>query len=143
MPSPFNQILFKAEDAVAIRIATASLGGAVIHKGGGNSELALPFISVVATRAEIRQPIPRGNVAVSVQVDIHTSIDDDSRADRVALIGAVADVLTTDSLATDLSSDVADFRCLGAILRSHSQSSEGRHHVHTIELELHCAPSDV
>jgi|SRR3990172_3098744 len=144
MAAPFNQILFKAEDAVAIRVATATLPGSpVIHKGGGTGDEVLPKIIVVAESATEREPRFKRNYSVTVGVHVVTSMDDSTRADRIALAGAVGDILSTDALAADLSGDVADFKVFGAMMEKQSQAVIERTHVYSFELLLACAGSDV
>lgn len=144
MAAPFGQILFKAEDAVATRISTATLPGSpVIHKGGGTGDEILPKIIVVAESATEREPRFNRNYSVTVGVHIVTSADDATRSDRIALAGAVADILSTDDLASDLSGDVVDFKVFSAMMEKHSQAVIERTHVYSIELLLACAGDDV
>lgn len=144
MAAPFNQILFKAEDAIAIRVATATLPGSpVIHKGGGTASEVLPKIVIVAESAQEREPRFKRNYSVTVGIHVVTSLDDSTRADRIALAGAVADAVSTDTLAEDLSTDVSDLRVFAALMEKQSQAVADRSHIYSIELMLVCAPSDV
>jgi len=144
MTAPNNQILFKVEDALAIRLATitASLGGATIHKGGEGDEHAVPYVSVLAPDA-VPMKSRSGNWRVSAEVGIWTSADDTGRATRVSIAGAIADLLAGTGLAVSLSSDVADFRVFGVLVERPSQRTNGRRHSYTISMLINCCGSDV
>jgi len=143
--SPNNQILFKAEDAMAALISTIleKLEGCSIHLGGQSDGLKIPYIGIIADTGEERQPRGKGNWTVNGKIEIHTSADDQGRELRKRIVGHVADLLSSSTIADDLTRSISDFTCHGFLIGNPSQKVEDRTHIYSIEFVAACCGSDV
>jgi hypothetical protein len=141
MSSPYNDILFKVEDAIVAVIDQLNITDLEVHAGGDNDKLEFPYVTVVAEVGETRQPL-RGNFGVQAVIDIHTSADDASRAQRIAMVKTIGDALWTDDIAATLTNAVSDFTAMGVNHGNHSQGVSGRGHIYTMKLMIACKASD-
>jgi hypothetical protein len=138
-----SSILFKSEDAIkTLLINSPNLSGLGIHIGSENNSLTLPYIAILAERSEERQPRGKGNYSVFCKIELYTSIDDLDRNERIALANTLIELLSQDTLVSDLN-PVIDFTLFGFLKGQHSQKVSDRSHIYTIELELICANSDL
>lgn len=139
-----NDILFKAEDAIAARLATASLpsGTTVRVLGDSAADFVTPYIGVIAD-SSTNKPVMSQNFQVDLRLEICTSPDDLSRTLTKAILAAAINALTTDTIAADLSSDVADFRCFGVNFTGQRRHIDDRHHVYILEMRIDCCGADV
>jgi hypothetical protein len=139
MPS----ILYKTEDAIeSILNGAESLEGVGIHRGGDNEKFELPFITITAEKADERQPRRNGNFTVICKVELHTSMDDKDRDEKIALTDALIDLLDDDDLKDVMTEAIDDYTAFGALTNSHAQRISNRAHIYEIELEIHCNTVD-
>lgn len=114
MPAPtfYNDIEFKAEDAIAAVLAVVAdnLGGAPIALSLASEDLATSHVAIIADDFEPHQNPPRGgNFAGIVRIKVVTSFDEqvpntfaNLRALHRQRVGMVRDTLMSSTLDADL-----------------------------------------
>jgi hypothetical protein len=131
-------LMSKAEDAVDTVIDTISGLGVVTHSGGMTTQATGSWVGILAESAEQREPHGCGNWQVDIRVQIHTSMDDTTRAARAAMFAAIMDKLQADNIETTLTAAAYNFNCIGFIWGGLAQDVQDREHVYTINFSLVC-----
>lgn len=144
MPTYYNTLLQKVEDALAIRVATQTVLTAITgapHKGVSVDSLTLPAVIV---RAESAVPMPSrsGNWRVAAVAEVWTGGDDVTVANHRLYVAYLADVLMTSTIATDLTADLADFTVFGVLGGDIKTSVENRRWMWSYGMIIDCKPSD-
>ena len=138
-----SSILFKAEDAMESYLngttGLESISG--FYRGSDNQEYKLPFISILAENGEERNPRGSGNYSVILNVELHTSVDDVNRTDRITLTETLLDKLCVTDLADQMS--LADnFHVHGIVFNTQSQRISNRSHAYIVSIRVDCRNAD-
>lgn len=118
---------------------------ATIVVGEGNTDKALPLVSVISVSSNVIEGQEfTGNREVTTEIAVVANAHDEANTGAfAALVQQVGDLVNTTTLAADLTAALAGFTCIGVINVGESNDTDGDVMRSTFTLALLCCPSDL
>ena len=152
-----NFICDKVQRALALLIQQANpslVPNEQIYKGIRNVTVAsgeseedvrgLPCVNCICQSADVLDgDIDSINWVARARIEIRSAADDTTEDQHHNRSMEILDIITTDTIATDLSNMLADFTAFLVLPRSQGWEAQSRMWVTVFEFDVHCAGSDI
>lgn len=137
-----SNILAKSGQAMSAYLTTGGVTATIVV-GEGTTDKVPPLVSCIGVSSDMIEGQEfTGNRAVTLQVQVVSNAADEAGSHET-LSKQVGDLLNTTTLASDLSSALAGFTCIGAVNQGEELDVTADLKISIFNLSLWCCPSDV